>query len=366
MTSPHRVHPFHVHYDRLDRSALVDILEKCGYDSEDFADLTRTELIETLIDSTIEAEYLAEELDERYPLRRPFEPQGLSILREIRRTDGHHVYWCWMDDWEAAVESLIGDLRDVNWGLPDGVRAGDVIVTAVNSIPALVVSVEEVSRVEGGTVFVEPRYRITEPVSVHHVEVPLDNKLPRTTTVLDDQTGDAVLDRIVDLLEHPRPVFVVAGECTPIGLGTPGSSVHALRLLQDGGTACAVCRAEVDNVELHYFRPRQFNIQLEIQDHLDDAAQLCPDCHGLCHAPSLQELRAHVRPKRLTCPECGAENPREYHWGIVRSEFATLESDEYVLVGVEKPDGLAPEYQCRACNTDFCIAVAEEVERTGS
>lgn len=359
MTSPHRSYPYDAYYDHLDRSALLEMLTtSAGYDAEDLADLTRAELIDTLIGSTVEAEYHAEELGEDYPLRRLSEPQDLSVLREIRRADGHHVYWCWMDDWETAVESLNGDLNEVTWGLPAGVRAGDVIVTAVNSTPALLACVEQVSRVEGGTVFVEPRWTTDQPVPVHHVEASIAVKLPRTTTVLADATGDALLDHSIDLLEHPRPVFVVAGDCTPDGRRTAGSAVHALTLLQDAELRCAACGTDHGTFELHYFRPRHFDLQLEIQDHLDDAAQLCLDCHLLCHSPSLKRLREFVRPVPLTCPECGAGNPREYIWGMP-VDPETVDSDAFILGGCVLPGGPAPGYQCRACETDFSVVRAD-------
>lgn len=359
MDSPHRTYPFDAYYDHLDRSALVEILETAaGYDPDDLKEMTRTELIDAIISSTVEAEYHAEELGEDYPLRRPSPPQDLSFLREIRRAEGHHVYWCWMSDWEAAVEALNSDLDEVSWGLPDGVRAGDVIVTAVNSEPRLVACVEQVSRVENGTVFVEPRWTLDQPVPVYQVEAGIEVKLPHATTVLANTTGDAVLDRIVSLLEHPQPVFVVAGDCTPDGRRKGGSAVHCLRILKDATTACAACGADDGSFELHYFRPRHFDLQLEIQDQLDDAAQLCTDCHRLCHAPSLKRLREFVRPTPLTCPECGVGNPREYIWGMPADPEA-FESDAFILGGCVLPGGPAPAYQCSACETDFSVVPAD-------
>lgn len=359
MTSPHRTYPYDVYYDHLDRSALLEILTtSAGYDPEDLAERTRTELIDAIIDSTVETEYHAEELGDSYPLRRPSEPQALSVLREIHRAGGNHVYWCWMDDWEAAVESLNGDLDEVSWGLPPGVRAGDVIVTAVNSEPSLVVCVEQVSRVESGTVFVEPRWTVDQAVPVHQVEAAIGAKLPHTTMVLVDETGDALLDQVVELLENPQPMFVVAGDCIPDDRRKAGSAVHSLRILQDKMVACAACGADGGTFELHYFRPRHFDLQLEIQDHLDDAAQLCTNCHRLCHSPSLKRLREFVRPTPLTCPECGVGNPREYIWGMP-VDLDVAESDDVILGGCVLPGGPAPEYQCRACETDFSVVRAE-------
>lgn len=359
MTSSHRTYPYDVYYDHLDRSALLKILTtSAGHDPEDLAEMTRTELIDAIISSTVEAEYHAEELGDDYPLRRPAAPQDLELLREIHRAGGNHVYWCWMDDWEPAVESLNGDLDEVTWGLPTGVRPGDVIVTAVNSEPALVVCVEQVSRVESGTVFVEPRWTVDQAVPVHQVEAGTGAKLPRATMVLVDETGDALLDQVVHLFEHPQPVFVVAGDCTPDGHRKAGSAVHALQILQDATMACAACGADDGTLELHYFRPRHFDLQLEIQDQLDDAAQLCQDCHRLCHSPSLKQLRDFARPTPLTCPECGASNPREYIWGMPADPEAA-ESDAVILGGCVLPGGLAPAYQCRACETDFSVVNAD-------
>lgn len=359
MSSPHRTYPYDAYYDHLDRSALVEILmTSARYDAEELGDMTRTELIDTIISSTVEAEYHAEELGEDYPLRRPSAPQDLSFLREIRRSEGHHVYWCWMDNWEAAVDALNGDLDEVAWGLPAGVRAGDVIVTTVNSEPPLVSCVEQVSRVENGTVFVEPRWTVDQAVPVNQVEMGIGARLPHATMVLADTTGDAVLDQVANLLEHPQPVFVVAGDCTPDGRRKAGSAVRSLRILQDAKAACAACGADEGSFELHYFRPRHFDLQLEIQDQLDDAAQLCKDCHRLCHAPSLNQLRAFVRPTPLTCPECGVGNPREYIWGMPADPEA-FESDAFILGGCVPPGGPAPEFQCRACEADFSVVRAE-------
>lgn len=355
MTSPDRTYPYDEFYDHLDRSALVEMYKvSMGEYTDDVDYLTRTELIDALISSTVEAEYHAEELGEDYPMRRPSQPQDLSILREIRRTDGHHVYWCWMEDWEAAVKSLVGDLSEVAWDLPAGVRAGDVIVTAVNSEPPLVNCMEQVSRVDGGTVFVEPRWTIDQPAPVHHLERRVGAKLPHATTVLKDETGDALLDQLVDMLERPEPTFVVAGDCVPDGRRKAGSAVHSLRILQDEALECAACGADDGNLELHYFRPRHFDLQLEVQDQLDDAAQLCSDCHRMCHSPSLKRLRDFVRPMPLKCPECGAGNPREHVWGMP-ADPDIFESGDFVIGGCVLPGGPAPEYQCRACETDFSV-----------
>lgn len=360
MTNPHRTYPYDVYYDHLDRAALAEILTtSTGYDADDINDMTRNELIDAIISSTVEAEYHAEELGENYPLRRPAPPQDLSLLREIRRAEGHHVYWCWMDDWEAAVESLNGELTEVSWGLPTGVRRGDVIVTAVHSEPSLVACVEQVSRVESGTVFVEPRWTIDQAVPVHQIEAGIGAKLPHATMVLADATGDAVLRHVIELLENPQPTFVVAGDCTPDGRRKAGSAVHSLRILQDTTLACAACGADDGTFQLHYFRPRHFDLQLEIQDHLDDVAQLCLDCHRLCHSPSLKQLRDFVRPTPLTCPECGVGNPREYIWGMP-ADPETFESEDFILGGCVLPGGPAPEYQCRVCETDFNIVRADD------
>ncbi|GAA1490483.1 hypothetical protein [Brachybacterium sacelli] len=244
MTSPDRTFPYDAFYDHFDRSALLAMLKSAGLYLDDIDDLTRAELIDTIIDSNIEAEYDAEEMGDDYPLRRPTQPQDLSTLREITRGDGNHVYWCWMDDWEVAVEALVGDLTEVSWGLPAEVRAGDVVVTAVNSEPSLVACVEQVSRVDGGTVFVEPRWTIDQAVPVRRLERGVGALLPHATTVLADGTGDALLDLLGDMLEQPKPTFVVAGNCNTDGRKNMGSAVHALRILQDNEVTCAACGAD--------------------------------------------------------------------------------------------------------------------------
>lgn len=361
MTSPDRTYPYDEFYDQLDRSALVEMYKVAmGERADDVDVLTRTELIDALVGRTVEAEYHAEELGEDYPLRRPSPPQGLSILREIRRTDGHHVYWCWMKDWEAAVESLVGDLSEVAWDLPAGVRAGDVIVTAVDSEPALVTCIEQVSRVNGGTVFVEPRSTIDQPALVYDLERRVGANLPHATTVLEDETGDALMEQLVDMLEHPEPTFVVAGDCVPDGRREQGSAVHGLRILQDDEVTCAVCGAGGVGFELHYFRPRHFDLQLEIQDQLDDCAQLCTSCHRLCHSPSLKRLRAYVSPTSLKCPECREGDPRRYVWDVPFGADV-LHTDEVVIGDRVLPGGPTPEYQCRACATDFNVVRTEEL-----
>lgn len=360
MTSPDRTYPYDQFFDHLDRSALVEMYKVAmGEYADDLDDLTRTELINALVSSTVEAEHQAEGLAHTYPLRRPTQPQDLSLLREIRRTDGHHVYWCWMENWEVAVESLVSDPSEVDWGLPASVRAGDVIVTAVNSEPPLVTCMEQVSGVDKDSVFLESRWTIDQPVPVHHLERRVAAKLPHATMVLADETGDALLDQLVDMLEHPEPTFVVAGDCVPDGRRNRGSAVHSLRILQDEALVCAACGADDGNLELHYFRPRHFDLQLEIQDQLDDAAQLCIECHLMCHSPSLKRLRGFVRPAPLKCPECGVGNPREYVWGMPSPDIAG--SDDYVLGGCVLPGGPAPKYQCRACETDFSVVGAEEI-----
>lgn len=365
MTGLGRKYPYDGFYDHLDRSALVAILEDTyGQDPEDVRALTRTELIDWIIDISVEAESDAEEMGEDYPLRRPSQPNDLSGLRQIRPQDGNHVYWCWMADWEAAAESLIGDLMSISWGLPASIQPGDVIVTAVASEPPLVVCVELVEHVENGTVFVEPRWTIDQPVPVVRVERKLGALLPMTTTVLADESGEILLDLVADLLEHPDPTFMVAGDCVPDGRRKAGSAVHALRILQDQALECAACGAQDDHLQLHYFRPRHVDLQLEIQDHLDDTSQLCSACHRLCHSPTLKQLRGIVLPTPLECPECGGRNPRQYIWGMPGDPGA-LNSDDVVIGGCALPSGPRPEYQCRACDTDFSVVRTRDAEGLG-
>lgn len=361
MTRKPRMYPYDAVYDHLDRSVLVEMFEAVfGPDLVDVEDLTRTELIDALCDFAVDREDDAEEMGENYPLRRPYRVSGMSSLRKARRTDGRRVYWCWMSESERAATALVRDISEVSWGVPPEVQAGDVIVTAVDCDPSLVICVEVVVDKDEENFYMEHRWIINQPVPVSRLESDIDASLPTDTTVLPDETGDAILTQLNQMLDHPMPVFCVGGDCVPDGRRKTGSGVHVLRILQDGLPECAACGDAGDVLELHYFRPRHFDLQLEIQDHLDDTAQLCSRCHRLCHSPGLELLRRFTHQSALECPECGEPRPRRYVWGMP-SDPDGADADDVVIGGCLPPIGERPQYQCRACDTDFNVVRTQDV-----
>lgn len=356
-----RLHGYDPVYDRLDRKALIEHYKKVfDVDEEDLQLESRSDLIDALLDYESEVYFETSEEPEDYPLRRPEEIWGLAS--SLSREDGQRLYWCWEEDHGPAVRALVTNVADYPWSLIEGIRENDLILTALNSTPPLIVSLEAATSVVNGKVFVERIATFSNPVALAEVENIIDASLPRESAKLDNGVADKVLSIMAELTSDPRPVFVEAGTCPPLDSAEATSSLAVTALLQEGPVddivyaACA--RIEPPTLEPHFFRLRVEPLLLEIQDHVDDIALLCSDCHQIAHRPSLEKLRAFAAAP--SCPNCGTRNPKSIIWGM---PAGPPDDDKEVLGGCALPPGIRPEWSCRDSETNY--VVVEFHERLG-
>jgi hypothetical protein len=351
-----RRYGFDAAFDLLDRAKLLDLISNLGYGRALGVDnsMTRAEMIDLLISTGVEAEYDAEEDTDEYPLRRVFPCALPGDPALLERRAGCRVHLNWVTDWRGAVDSLVADPEEFNWGLPSIIKPGDLIIFVLDCDPALVVCTEVVGSVERGIPTVQSQFTFTNPITWLEVNQRLSTRPPRKTRRLTDAVADELLVILRDLVQSPSPAFVTAGDCTWNGRSTSSPSVEVARLLQDHARdperRCSACDAPRDPgmLQLHYFRPVYANIQLEIQDHIDDSAMLCDECHRLAHAQSLQVLRRALRP---SCPSCGARNPRSIQWGFLAED----RGDDVIVGGCVVGPGIWPQWMCRDCETAFVV-----------
>lgn len=340
-------------YDRLDRKALIEMYKRVFFveDPSDLQSETRSTMIDGLLDAENEAYEDTFDDPENYPLRRPDEIWGEND--ELSRADGQRLFWCWAENYEDAARALVTDIENHEWGLDPEIREGDLILTGIDCTPPLIVALEVARSAVDEAVAVDRLATFSNPIALREVEMEFGGSLPRASARLDDEVADRVLQILGELVRAPRPIFVSAGKCVPLDHEDIRSALTVSTLLQEGpvdGAICAACgRSEPRTVEVHFFRPNSELVLLEIQDHLDDVALLCIDCHEIAHRPSLQSLRAFAAAPG--CPVCGERNPQQIVWGMPSLPL----NEEDVYAGCALPLGIPPEWRCRNCETSYAV-----------
>lgn len=350
-TEKKRLHGYDPAYDRMDRLQLITKFRMVFPDVDDdsLSHMTRSRLIDALLDYESDARHSAHANPENYPLRRPFEYGRPENLAEHQ---GQKIFWCWEKDPQASVVSLMTNIDNYAWNLNKPVEEGSLILTAINTTPPLIVSVELVDSVAEKETLVERVATFSNPISVLEVEQRLEMKLPRRSQHLTEPINDKVLGILSELMVKPAPIFVTNEPCAP-GLSSPvHEAIFAVALLQNEHgeeLICSVCeRYTPPSLEAHLSRPGNDELSLEIQDQVDDVEILCSDCHEMVHQPSMQKVRAYAKP---SCPECGERNPRLLLWGMP----AGIPGDDVIVMGCVMPSGPVPEWECRGCETQYLV-----------
>lgn len=340
-------------YDRLDRMALLGHYEK--HFPRDNEEILRLKTRSDLIDAILEAEAVTlEDTDsdpDYYPLRRLEEAWG-PVIR-LSRERGQRLHWCWEADPLAAATSLVTDIANHDWSLDHAIRKGDLVLTVLASTPPLVVALEVAETVSEDNIFVERLGTFSNPISLLEIEERLNISLPRHSQKLDAPTSDRVLALIAEFVNRPHPIFVSAGDCTPLEFNVAHELLLVTALLQQGmvdETSCAACGlTNPARLEPHLFRPKPEDVFLEIQDHIDDTALLCSGCHAIAHQPSLQQLREFAAAP--PCPGCGERNSQAFTWWL------PPESPDGVITCymIAPPPRHRPQWSCNNCNTSYAV-----------
>ncbi|MFI8413843.1 hypothetical protein ACIGB6_15415 [Paeniglutamicibacter gangotriensis] len=354
-------------YDRMDRKELLNHYDKIYPVNfpEDFALLSRGQIIDSILGAEVEAWHETFDEPEEYPLRRLEEKWGPATT--LTREKGQRLYWSWAGDSLEAAKSLVTDVETYPWTLVEGIREGDLILTVLDTVSPLVVAFEVAGSVTEEAVPVERLATFSNPISVTKIEEKLDISLPRSSEKLDAFTADKVLSTIAELIKDPQPIFITAGACSPSGIEDEKEMqmIGAISLLQQGevdSLSCDACGRQNPSPQdpyqfrliPHVFRPVMEDVLLDIQDHVDDTALLCTDCHTIAHQPTLKQLRDFTAAP--PCPGCGERNPKSFIWGMP----AGPPSDNHVVAGCDIPPGILPEWMCRDCDTRYGVVAFPE------
>ncbi|MHC6177965.1 hypothetical protein [Glutamicibacter sp. X7] len=346
-----RRHGFDPVYDRMDRATLIALchdraMPGLGSRPEH---MTRRELIDAILDSESSP---APGPSDDYPLRRPHQWVPTARLSALT---GQRVLW-------RFAQATLGTLRALEHAdtaaLPDDRfprRAGDLVLTAVNTSPALLLSIDQVVQAKAETTALEHLATFSNPLSLTQLEARTGNRLPRATQFLAVPDSERLLAAVTDALATPAPIFLTAGDCAAGASKGNYRTLLTLALLQSGAQEepmCQVCeRYNPSRLEAHLDRPGTEDLRLEIQDHIDDTVVLCSDCHAMAHNPTVQQLRGFARP---ACPDCGAPNPMQIIWG----EPAIAFDEDVVLAGCVMSSGPTPRWQCRECEARYWVESA--------
>ena len=340
-------------YDRLDRMALIGHYKKhFPMDGEEILRLkTRSDLIESILEAETLALADTDSDPDDYPLRRLEEVWDPATT--LTRKSGQRLYWCWEDDTLASAKSLVTDIANHHWNVGHEIRKGDLVLTTLACTPPLVIALEVAETVFEDEILVERLGTFSNPISLFEIEERLNISLPRRSQKLDAPTTDRVLAIIAELISSPQPIFVSAGDCTPLKFNAAHELLFVTALLQQGMVdeiSCDACgRPNPDRLEPHLFRPKPEDVFLEIQDHIDDTALLCSGCHAIAHQPSLQQLREFAAAP--PCPGCGERNRQAFVWGLPPES----PDESIVCYMMAPPPRHLPQWSCNNCNTSFAV-----------
>ena len=339
-------------YEALDRMKLLELVGQAGFDETDMIfDLTRTELIDALIDTQVEAEAFATEAEEDYPLRRPVRTTLPDWL--VSSLD-HRVHLRWEDTATGHVEAVLDD--HPKWAVPAGLGDGDLVVTVMGSDAPIVSAVEQVREEHDGTWSVTDQLLVAQPVlwyTLWRYAYDLRAPGPRSAR-LSLRKGRRLLEALTEEIANPTPQFVVAGDCASgaeaLSPVTTLARLQAHERTRSEGV-CEACETPMawSGLEGHFDRPACRALLLEVQDHVDDAALVCGPCHALLHPHPVAALRRALRP---ACPSCGARDARSIRWGL-RADGSVLDDDDIAWGGCVIDSRTPVQWRCNACHTAY-------------
>lgn len=367
MTQSERRYWFDTTYDRLDRMKLVELVRAHGYDlDDDELDLeSRADLIDVLVDTRVEAEDDAEEAGIDYPLRRPFAFAAPSWLTGEPQP---RVHLRWEADWREALEQLLDD--DASWDLPSTVKDGDVVLTVLGCVPPVVAALDRIAHTDGQWQ-IGDRAIIAQPITWGSLwcDAKEADDLRGFTGRLTARAAKRLVNALQAEADKPKPVFLDAGDCTPVGHYP--SAVEVLARLQavehatEAGqrslaVECGAC-GSTNSLEVHFDRPLHECVRLEVQDHLDDVAHLCSQCHRLAHPHSIAFQRRVLREAATPrCPACGGRVARPVVWGMALPEYMENYPDT-IFAGCVVDDPIPAQWQCENCDAQYATVTMTQL-----
>lgn len=369
MTQTERRYWLDTTYDRLDRLKLIELVREhgCALDDDELALESRSELIDLLVSTRVEAEYDAEEADSDYPLRRPI---TFEVPSWLTHEPHPRVHLRWEENWQGALDRLLDD--DATWDLPSTVTGGDVFLTVLACEPPVVVAVERI--IQGGDGWqIKDRSLIAQPItwgSLWRGESEQE-ALRGFTGRLSARAARRAIRALQSQAEDPDATFLKAGDCT--FSGQRSSPIEVLARLQsvqsatDAGQspppmACGSC-GSADWLEVHFDRPLHETVQLEIQDHLDDVTHLCSDCHRLAHPHSVaSQQRTLHKAATPPCPACGDKTARPVVWGLPLRD--DVEDNPGVFFGgCVIDDPIPAQWHCDHCGEQYATVSSTQLRQ---
>jgi|GEM_PF-1435829 len=356
-------------YENLERLELLRILERRGFLLDDIEEMARRELIDLCVDNDVEHISVPEEDSWDYPVRRPVRASLPSWF--IDGTGPVRVRW--INDWSNGA---VLDREPWAQGA-DSADLSEVVLEIVRVDPPVLVAVSRPAppptrrprRGSGAPRGEHPRddgrSRVLLPQIVLWDGVISRVAADRAVRGDDVWVGDdasALRSAAAHAVAAPEAIFLDAGACSP---GVRVDELVALaRVLQDAyggsrsaGSQCDVCGRLCEVLGVHLDRPSHRPLRLELQDHVDDAALVCSDCHTLLHGTSVLSLRRALRP---ACPSCSDRiDVRPLVLGMPASEPI---DDDVILGGCDIGPGPVPQWRCLACEQDFAVVVAGAME----
>lgn len=344
----------------LDRRVLLELHKALFPDctDEEVTQATRRELIDLIRNSRREPGRVSGYEGQGYPLRRRH-PQVINPGLFAGSND-HAVYWCRQQNPLASAAALARGDEDFEWSLRHPLKPGDLIVTALESSPPLIVSLEVIDQDENEEITYRNLAIFSDPISVIDAQHLIGAQLPRRSQYLKQPLAEKLLESMGALIADPRPIFITAGPCDALQSAQANEVLSVLATLQKGSPweqlECRICDREIlDEPEAHLPHVDQHGLRWEIQEHVDEAVLMCSDCHDMAHQPTLQQLRNYARP---ACPKCGERNPRQIIWGM---PAFIPDPDDFVVAGCVLPMGPMAQWECRACSSRYLVADAGEL-----
>ncbi|MCR6706203.1 MAG: hypothetical protein NVV66_16435 [Cellulomonas sp.] len=261
------------------------------------------------------------------------------------------VFLCVEKDWREAAAALVTDDLEFLWAQPDGLVAGDILVTVLLCDPALVACVERVVVIDDDGTRIVDRMVMTTPVPWRRVVRGMDPKPKLVTGALQD--GAAVAAGILRGVDKParEPMRVGSADSSP-------SALHVATVLAERDATwlrCAACDEALHPADA-FAHTEQFGRRY-LHEVVPDTHLICPPCHQLLDLPNLTALRHRLRP---ACPQCKV---RDYvapiQWGM---PAGPPEDDEVVLGGCALPP-VVPQWACRSCNVEFLVSTPDGPDR---
>lgn len=344
----------------LDRRVLLELHKALFPDctDEEVAKATRRELINWIQDSRHGPGRVSGQEGQGYPLRRR-NPQAINAGMSAASRE-QAVYWCRQQNPLASAAALARGDEDFGWSLRHPLNPGDLIVTALESSPPLIVSLEVIEQDDNDEVTYRNLAIFSDPISVIDAQHLIGAQLPRRSQYRKQPVAQKLLESMDALIADPHPIFITAGPCAALESAQANEVLSVLAMLQKGSPweqlECQICDREIlDEPEAHLPHVDQHGLRWEIQEHVDEVVLLCGDCHDMAHHPTLQQLRNYAKP---ACPKCGQRNPRQIIWGM---PAFMPDPDDFVVAGCVLPMGPMEQWECRVCSSRYLVADAGEL-----